>query len=688
MEIKTNAANATIAACVSACISVLAACGGGDSSGAASNPSTAPGGNVTTNSNPATTPVAASRSDITAAILANSNVILNGDSIVNLPAGTTTYSGVISGTGTLAIGVAGAAGTLILTGDSTFTLPAAQQTETATQTKSPTDPNHVHYWVIRNPNPPAVIVNAGATLQLGTPSSASGSIGSYIPNTAGTTINLDNFQIDGTLVLESGPTLHMGILSGAGVIQRPPVGATGGTVFFVGENSFSGVYSQLFGGYFGSDHVIFSMPKATIFSNESFITAAPQGLFDDTAGSVLKYPQTIWESHYGDDINTDAGHVIFTGIYSYSNSGDQLKPSLSDPSLNTMLVRNGRGSLTGGNNSSFRGINIEGGTTQWGDGSSNKFFLPSAPSPAASDSSVKNAYINLHNGSTLVFDYNGKYACNISITGGGGGPDADGSAGTGNLTIAGTPGNYAVLTMPQNYNGITAIGAGATLQLGNGSAVTATEATIGAPTTAEPFGAITSKTTIATYTGDSSLLTAGSSNGNAADAIVNNGALVVANTSAAISLSNISGPGSLLQAGTASTTLLGNNTFSGGTTITSGALTVASDTALGTGNVANSSSLATAGGQHLVKVGGAYSQTANAALTLAIGTSPDQLQVAGQAALSGTLVLNFSGTPARGTKFVVVSAAGGIAGTFNAITSNGASVVGNKDATTYYVVVQ
>ena len=48
------------------------------------------------------------------------------------------------------------------------------------------------------------------------------------------------------------------------------------------------------------------------------------------------------------------------------------------------------------------------------------------------------------------------------ITGGGGGPHAGGDVGGGNLTLAATPGNHAVLTMPQNYNGTTTIGAGAT----------------------------------------------------------------------------------------------------------------------------------------------------------------------------------------------------------------------------------
>jgi hypothetical protein len=211
------------------------------------------------------------------------------------------------------------------------------------------DPNHVHYWAVLNPNPPAVIIKAGATLQLSTPSSTSGSIGSY---SADSGINLGNFRVDGTLVLESGPSLNMRVLSGTGVTQRPPAGAAAIAVFAVGDNPFSGGYSRPFGGYFGNDHVIFSMPNATIFSNESFITCAPQAQFGDTATHELKCPQTIWKSHYGDDINTDSGLVLFSGLYSYSNSGNRLKLPLSDSTLNSMLVKNVAGSLTGGSSSS------------------------------------------------------------------------------------------------------------------------------------------------------------------------------------------------------------------------------------------------------------------------------------------------------------------------------------------------
>src|SRR5581483_2486540 len=62
--------------------------------------------------------------DITAAVRADRDVVLAGDATVTVPAGTTTYTGVISGEGTLTVR---GTGTLVLTKDSTFTLPAARR---------------------------------------------------------------------------------------------------------------------------------------------------------------------------------------------------------------------------------------------------------------------------------------------------------------------------------------------------------------------------------------------------------------------------------------------------------------------------------------------------------------------------------------------------------------------------------
>lgn len=659
--------------------------GGAGTDASGSGGAAAGGGRAGSGGAGAQIPPPACKTDITAQVLAGSNVTLTGDACILLPPGATTYGGIISGAGTLTLEAPTGPSTLIVTGDSTFALPAVQQTESVTKT--------ANYYTIENPNPPAVFIEPGATLSLGTSTSTSGSIESDLPNTGSTIINGDNIEVDGTLAMGGGPTEHFGILSGTGAVTQPgnPGPYATGTFYLVGDDPFWGILSFGTGGYVGDLGVTFSLRNArAIYSNGSMIMNSPP-----TLGYTL--PQTVYEQHYGDDINTDHGLIVFAGVYSYSNSGDPINPSLDDPSLNTMVVTNSPQSprAANGSNASFRGINLEGGTTQWGDGTTNTFFLPSTPAPADPGAkNVKNAYINLRTASattTLVFDYNGRYTCNVGITGGGGGPHAGGDVGVGNVTLAATPGNYAVFTMPQNYNGTTTIGAGATLQLGNGGPVQALGATVGAATAAAPNGAVTSAV-LANYSGDSSLLTAESATGASTDNIVNNGAIVVDNTTTAITLSHITGSGTLTQLGPAGVTVLANN-YLGDTHLRGGTLFAADDRALGRGNVTNDATLATTRGAHAIAVGGSYRQGATGMLRLALraGRSKDGLRVAGHADLDGAMAIHFAGrtttAPTTGHRFAVVRAAGGLTGRFRSVVADGLDLVVSYDATTVYVTI-
>jgi autotransporter-associated beta strand protein len=194
----------------------------------------------------------------------------------------------------------------------------------------------------------------------------------------------------------------------------------------------------------------------------------------------------------------------------------------------------------------------------------------------------------------------------------------------------------------------------------------------------------------ATYSGDSSLLTAESTGGQATNAIVNAGQLIIQNTSTAITLSNISGNGSLVHNGAAAVTLR-NNSYSGATTVNSGSLLAGSANAMGTGNLVNNAALALSGSRTLT-LGGSFQQGSGANLTLSIdGTNPgvthDQLTVTGPVTLGGTLTLNFTGSYPSGQKLLLIRAAN-ISGSFRNISSQGASVVGGQDATGFYVTVQ
>ncbi|MEP6503434.1 MAG: autotransporter [Betaproteobacteria bacterium] len=672
---------------VASCAALTSACGGGGGSSGTSA-GTSPAGGAST------TPTAA---DITADILANRNVTLTGDAVIRLSVGATTYTGAISGLGTLRLSAAGGAGqpgTLIITQASTFTLPVAQQVEVVTKTVFA---GAGYALTLTGVNPPVLTIDAGATLQIGTNTSADNS-----PNIIATTdsrndaslvngeVNLDNILNNGTLVISSQQFVLLGEISGTGsVVQAPGVW---GDNSLGGVNSLSGVLSLAAGQNFGTHHVAASLPNARAVLNEgSWLVWSPPG-------SVVTVAQDIFEAAYGNDINFHAigqSTIVMSGVYSHTDnsphgSPNLVDPGLSDASLNlAKTIYRGGANDVNGNDASYRGINIEAGagTVQWGDGSHANFFLPCAPSPAEVHPAIgnKNAYINLRGGSTLALNYNGPVTLNVGITGGGGGPHATGETGVGNVTIMATAGNDVTFAQPQNYNGITTIGANAILRLGTGTPVPLNYITVNATKGKSTF-------LQATYSGDASLLTAESPNGVATNAIVNDGQLIVQNTTTAITLSNVSGSGSLAHTGAAALTLR-NNIYKGTTLLNGGPTWAGSANAMGTGNVVNNAALALTSDQHELALGGSFRQGATGQLTLSIaGTAPgvnhDHLSVAGAAVLGGNLVLNFSGSYARGQKFVLIQATGGLSGAFSSISSNGATVAAGQDATSFFVTVQ
>ena len=163
---------------------------------------------------PAQSAEAAGDTDVTSAVLAGSNVTLSGPSIINLPSGTTTYNGTFSGQGTLTIA---GSGTLVLTKDSDFTLPSADQHQSVT-----TSGGNWPYPIVSNADQPAVIVERGATLQYGDGGST-GIIGDY-PYTSVSSLKLnhDNIEIDGTLDLDiQNREFNLGTFSGSGLVSEP-----------------------------------------------------------------------------------------------------------------------------------------------------------------------------------------------------------------------------------------------------------------------------------------------------------------------------------------------------------------------------------------------------------------------------------------------------------------------------------
>ena len=637
---------------------------------------------------------AVARIDITAAVLANEDVTLAGDSVIRLPPGATTYTGVISGKGTLRLVTADGSctpRTWIITQQSTFTLPDDRQVELVT--KAGPWPGMGYRLDIAGSNPPALIVDPCVTFQIGTNSTADKNpniIAVADSKNAATVvngeINLNNIRNDGVIALASNQFILLGEISGSGSIRQLP--DVWGGHSLRGTSSFAGVLALSTGDDFGSDHVSPGLSAAKAVINEgSWLVWSP-------ANNTAKVTQDVYEAAFGGDINFHPignGRIVMSGVYSHTDNSPHDSPNLdnpglSDPSLNFAKVIYRQTMTVNGNDASFRGVNIEaGGTVQWGDGTHARFFLPSAPSPAEVNPALgkKNAYVNLHRGGTLAFAYNGPVTLNVGITGGGGGPDKSGLSGTGNVTVMGTAGNDVTFAQPQDYNGTTTIEAGATLRLGTGVPVPLNYVTL--------TNGVKSVQHVADYDGDGSLLTAESPRGDPNDKIVNDGRLVVQNTKLAITLSHMSGSGKLVQAGAGMVTVLAN-TYRGGTSLENGTLLAADETALGMGDVLNDATLIIRklGTSHAVRVFGHYRQGAGGRLHLTVEKrgSSGQLVVSGRAELGGVLTLLPRGGELRvGQRFAVLRASGGITGKFRAAEAVGFDLALQQTADTCYVTV-
>nr|WP_235989403.1 autotransporter [Streptomyces ureilyticus] len=450
----------------------------------------------------------AAADDVTAAVLAGRDVTLDGDTVVTVPAGKTTYKGVFRGEGTLTVR---GSGTLILTKDSDFTLPKSRQRQ-AVRTQGGNHP----YVTTANPDPPAITVERGATLQYGN-GGTTGLIGHFPYNTPAFRLNQNNVRVDGTLRLSMTSAYNLGTISGSGLITQPRF--LWGTWDISGTHPFSGVIDNGTQANAGRPEYATSLPNMRKVLNQGTWTV------DTPLGQTVTQRMDFYQREYGSDINVQSrpgSKVVLTGQYSWSNQGGDTNPSLSDPALNWTPARK---------NINKRGTNIKGANVQWGDGTTNKIFMPGT---------AETVYINLlaaRSRSLLTFNYNGPVTLGAPI-GGGVFHDTLSAPGAGDIVIKGTRGNDVTFAAVQYYNGSTTIEKGAVLRLGSGKSG-----------------------------GDSGLYTKGD-----LYKLVNNGSLVLRNTAKPLTLSRISGSGSLTQSGAATTTLTSGVTYSGTTTVTKGTL--------------------------------------------------------------------------------------------------------------------
>jgi outer membrane autotransporter protein len=173
--------------------------------------------------------------------------------------------------------------------------------------------------------------------------------------------------------------------------------------------------------------------------------------------------------------------------------------------------------------------------------------------------------------------------------------------------------------------------------------------------------------------------------------IADNGALIFNRSDAVRFGGLISGTGSVAQAGSGTLVLVGANTYTGGTLINAGTLNIIGSIAASAVTVQSGAVLSGTGkvGATTVQTGGTLAPgsggigmlTVNGNLTMASGSvlsadiSPsasDTVAVSGAASINGTLTATAgSGTYAAGQRYTLISATGGLSGTFSSFTTPG-----------------
>jgi len=541
---------------------------------------------------------------------------------VNLTVGgdgnNTTYTGILSGTGSLIFG--GNTNTMVLTQNNTYTSPTTI---------------------------------SGGTLQLG-----NGGITGSLGTSTGAIVD------NGTLVYNLNKNITIGnVISGGGSLTTNLLNHT---MLLTAANTFSGVMT------IGTGDTLF-------LGNANAIGAANLNYGD---GNTLNFG-TLTSATIGaltsngnplDTITVPGGNFVLT-LGNASNSNDNIySATLAGGSATATLkiADNANGIVQIAGPNTFTGtLNIASGTLEFGNGGTTG-WSSNAPSGTITDSG------------TLVFDMTVPVTVNNVISNGT--PNIVGTITTGLLTGIGSltisSASTVTLTASNSFTGTTIINGGFTnslLQLGNVNALAGSNLNYNNQGGNLSFGTLTAAVFGALSGGQSLSL----NNTNAVGVALSIGNTGTLNTYTGV----FSGAGSINKIGTGIEVLTSTgSTYTGGTTITSGQLTITNGSSLGApasgvlASILSNATLSTSAAGSFTTADGLF-LTGNTALTLqgstmTIGGNVNSV-TGGKLFLQGGGTLRLTGANPTFTDVLVVGNSGFSAGSPSATLEVGDGVSGS-----------